>query len=115
VATDREFSFFVSVALIKPLRDRLDGRYLVHLLGSSWITDRMIDRSRGDMIPHIVLREIQAYPVPLPPLHEQHRIVAELDAWQANVDVLRRSQVKVAAELDALLPAVLDHAFRGEL
>ena len=67
VPTGREFSYFVSVALIKPLRDRLDGPYLVHLLGSNWITDRMIGKSRGDMIPHIVLREIHAYPVPLPP------------------------------------------------
>jgi restriction endonuclease S subunit len=68
VDTDREFSIFVSVALIKPLRDALDGRYLCHLLNSTWIKDRMSERSRGDMIPHIVLREIRAFPVPLPPL-----------------------------------------------
>ena len=36
VTTNQEFSYFVSVALIKPLRDRLDGRYLVHLLSSNW-------------------------------------------------------------------------------
>jgi Type I restriction modification DNA specificity domain len=77
IDTDEEFSFFVSVALLKPLRDSLDDRFLVHLLNSSWIRDRMIDKSRGDMIPHIVLREIRAFPVPLPPLSEQHRIVAE--------------------------------------
>lgn len=115
VETDKEFSFFVSVALIKPLRDRLDGRYLVHLLNSSWIKDRMIDKSRGDMIPHIVLREIRAYPVPLPPVDEQHRIVAELDALQAKVDAVKALQTETAAELDAMLPAILDKAFKGEL
>lgn len=115
VDTDKEFSFFVSVALIKPLRDRLDGRYLVHLLNSSWIKDRMIDKSRGDMIPHIVLREIRAFPVPLPPLDEQHRIVGELDALQAKVDAVKALQTETAAELDAMLPAILDKAFKGEL
>ncbi|WP_296201813.1 restriction endonuclease subunit S [uncultured Hyphomicrobium sp.] len=115
VDTDEEFSFFVSVALIKPLRDRLDGRYLVHLLNSSWIKDRMIDKSRGDMIPHIVLREIRAFPVPLPPLHEQRRIVAELDALQAMVDAVKGLQAETAAELDAMIPAILDKAFKGEL
>jgi type I restriction enzyme S subunit len=115
VATDREFSYFVSVALIKPLRDRLDGGYLVHLLNSHWITDRMIDKSRGDMIPHIVLREIQAYPVPLPPPHEQRRIIAELDAWRADLSRLQRSQAEASAELEALLPGVLDRAFEGHL
>jgi type I restriction enzyme S subunit len=115
VATNREFSYFVSVALIKPLRDRLDGRYLVHLLNSNWIRDRMIGKSRGDMIPHIVLREISAFPVPLPPLEEQGRIVAELNVFQERMDALRRLQEDTAAELDALLSAVLDRAFKGEL
>jgi type I restriction enzyme S subunit len=115
VDTDRKFSFFVSVALIKPLRDQLDGRYLVHLLNSRWIKGRVADRSRGDMIPHIVLREIRAFPVPLPPLPEQRRIVAESNALQAEVDALKRLQAETATEFDALLPSILDKAFRGEL
>jgi type I restriction enzyme, S subunit len=115
VDTDEEFSFFVSVALIKPLRDRLDGRYLVHLLNSSWIKDRMIDKSRGDMIPHIVLREIRAFPVPLPALDEQRRIVAELDALRAKLDPVKALQLQTAEELEAMLPAILDKAFKGEL
>ena len=45
----------------------------------------------------------------------QHRIVAELDAFQANVDKLKTLQAETAAELDALLPAVLDRALKGEL
>jgi type I restriction enzyme S subunit len=115
VDTDREFSFFVSVALIKPLRHKIDSNYLVHLLRSSWIRDRMIDKSRGDMIPHIVLREIRAFPVPLPPISEQRQIVAELDTLQADVDTLKRLQAETATELDALLPSILDKAFKGEL
>lgn len=115
IDTDAEFSFFVSVALIKPLRDRLDGRYLTHLLNSSWIKDRMIDKSRGDMIPHIVLREIRAFPVPLPSLDEQRRIVAELDALQSKLESVKALQAETAAKLNAMLPAILDKAFKGEL
>ena len=43
------------------------------------------------------------------------RIVAYLDDLQARVDALKRLQAETAAELDALLPSVLDKAFRGEL
>lgn len=46
---------------------------------------------------------------------EQRRIVAELNALQAQVDGLKRLQSDTAAELDALLPAILDRAFKGEL
>lgn len=40
--------------------------------------------------------------------------MAELDALQAEVDVLKRLQAETATELDALLPAILDRAFKGE-
>ena len=51
----------------------------------------------------------------IPPLSEQRRIAAYLDDLQAKVDSLKRLQTETAAELDALLPSVLDLAFKGEL
>jgi type I restriction enzyme, S subunit len=51
----------------------------------------------------------------IPSLREQRRNVAELDALQAEDDALKRLQASSAAELDALLPAILDRAFKGEL
>jgi type I restriction enzyme S subunit len=48
-------------------------------------------------------------------LPEQHRVVAYLDDLQGKVDALKTLQDKTAAELDALLPSILDKAFRGEL
>lgn len=46
---------------------------------------------------------------------EQRRIVSELDAFESQVDALRRLQSETAAELDTLLPSILDKAFKGEL
>jgi len=53
--------------------------------------------------------------IPVPPLEEQRRIVAYLDGLQARVDALKALQAQTQAELDALLPSVLDKAFKGEL
>jgi type I restriction enzyme S subunit len=47
----------------------------------------------------------------LPPIEWQNRI-AEV---RAEVDALKRLQAETAAELDALLPSILDKAFKGEL
>jgi hypothetical protein len=33
----------------------------------------------------------------------------------AELDALKRLQAETTAELDALLPSILDHAFKGEL
>ncbi len=38
-----------------------------------------------------------------------------LDGLAGQVSVLARLQTETAAELDALLPSVLDKAFKGEL
>jgi len=46
---------------------------------------------------------------------EQRRIVAYLDGLQAKVNGLRELQSETQEELDALLPSVLDKAFKGEL
>lgn len=74
-----------------------------------------IDPGRSNGVPHISHKDIEKIPFAAPPLPEQRRIVAELDALQAEVDALKRLQAETAAELDALLPALLDRAFKGEL
>jgi type I restriction enzyme S subunit len=48
-------------------------------------------------------------------LKEQRRIVAYLDSVQARLASLRELQAETQDELDALLPSVLDRAFKGEL
>jgi type I restriction enzyme, S subunit len=49
------------------------------------------------------------------PLDEQRHIVAYLDGLQAKLKALRELQSQTQVELDALLPSVLDRAFKGEL
>jgi type I restriction enzyme S subunit len=53
--------------------------------------------------------------IPLPPPEDQHRIVAYLDGLQTKVDHLRALQAETTAELDAMLPSILDKAFKGEV
>lgn len=115
VDDDRDFSFFVSVALIKPKRDKLDGKYLVHLLNSSWIRDRVTDRSRGDLLPHIVLGEIRMFPVPLPSLQEQQRLAVDLDRVLDEVACLAAERSESTLALSALWDAVIDRALEGEV
>jgi type I restriction enzyme S subunit len=50
-------------------------------------------------------------PIPVPEYWKQ----LWFDSICTKVDELRRLQAETAAELNALLPAILDRAFRGEL
>lgn len=53
--------------------------------------------------------------IPMPPLIEQRRVIAELNTLRDRIVALRHLQSGVSVELDALLPAILDKAFTGEL
>ncbi len=115
IDTDKEFSFFVSVALIKPKRARIDGEFLVWALRSPYLQERIHERSRGDMIRHLVLREIKALVVPCPPIKEQRNIAKYLDMLSEKVEALKQLQQQIALKLNALIPSILDKAFKGEL
>ncbi len=60
-------------------------------------------------------RKLKALPIALPPLTEQLSIKRELAALQTSIDGLKKLQTETAAELDALLPSILDKAFKGHL
>jgi type I restriction enzyme S subunit len=49
--------------------------------------------------------------LPMPDIDQQKRG----EALFAEVDALRRLQAETVVEIDALLPAILDRAFKGEL
>lgn len=55
--------------------------------------------------------QILTHEIWLPPIAWQNRLVEV----QAEVDAFKRLQAETATELDALLPAILDKAFKGEL
>jgi type I restriction enzyme S subunit len=45
----------------------------------------------------------------------KNQTAAKLDALQAEVAALKRQRAETTAELDALLPSILDRTFKGEL
>ena len=115
VDTEKEFSFFVSVALIKPMRDLLDGKFLTWALRSPYLQKRMKERSRGDMICHLVLREIRNLIIPLPSIPDQCRISSYLDFLQLKLDKLKKLQNETEKQIEELIPSILDKALKGEL
>lgn len=92
-----------------------DRDYLAAVLSAKPCQDFFRETTRTLAQPTLNVGQLSQTPIPVPQLKEQRRIVAELDALQEQVDTLKRLQSETAAELDALLPAILDRAFKGEL
>jgi type I restriction enzyme, S subunit len=115
VDTDRPFSIWVHVALLKLDRIKVDAGFVEQMLNSPLCRDQAAFFTRGSSNHDLGLSRMSNILFPLPPLSEQRRIVAELDALQSQVGALKKLQTETAAELDSLLPSILDRAFTGNL
>ena len=116
VQDGQRFSLGQRVMMLRPNPIQIVPRFLLHQLLSPLIQeDQIRPLCKGSASPHLNIGVLRRFIIRVPSLSEQRRIAAELDALQREVDTLGRMQAETAAELDALVPAVLDRAFKGEL
>jgi type I restriction enzyme S subunit len=101
-----------SVVGITPNAEQ-DSIFLYHYLG--FVRKHLEHVAPQSAQKNINLEILAPLPVPTLRIEEQERIAAYLDDMESRVDTLRCLQAEAAAELEALLPSVLDQAFRGEL
>ena len=93
VDTDDEFSLFVSVGLIRFSHENIAPRFLRTLLNSP-LVEGEFDRIKiggGTHTNKLNLGDLQTVALPIPPLAEQHRIVAKVDELMALCNQLKAS------------------------
>jgi type I restriction enzyme, S subunit len=98
---------------ILPTPDILESRFTQYWQRSLYY--EMREKSHGGAQPNWNGSMIKNIEIALPPLEEQRRLVVYLDGLQAQVSALRTAQAETEKELSALMPSILDKAFKGEL
>lgn len=93
----------------------INARFLAEVLSDRRCQDYFREQTRTLAQPTLNVGQLEMTPIKFPSIEEQHRIVAELDVLQAKVEEVKMLQAETAIELDAILPAILDKAFKGEL
>lgn len=79
VDTDIKFSLFVSVALLKFNSNLVNREYLINVISSPCVQKQCAENTRGVGNKNWVMRDIANTLIPIAPLNEQIRIVAELE------------------------------------
>ena len=69
----------------------------------------------GTASPHLNIGDIREFPIPLPAISEQERIVSEVESAQSIADIIDQTIVADLARAERLRQGVLGKAFRGEL
>jgi type I restriction enzyme, S subunit len=98
VDKDVEFSIFVSLTLIKP-KPILLNKFLIYYLNSPMGKSLAKKGVSSSGVVNLNVGVVRKFPIPLPPLAEQQRIVAKLDAAFAEIDRAIKDVEKQAIEV----------------
>ncbi len=116
VEKGQRFSLGQRVMLLRPDTSAvLPKFFLYQVLSPSVYEEQILPLCKGSASPHLNIASLRIFRFLLPTLGEQTHIVAHLDELGAKLDAPKRLQAETAAELGALMPTILDRAFRGEL
>lgn len=113
---NRDFCFQRHIALIRPF---YYSSYLAYVLRSSFVKMMCDEQATGIAQKTVVLSVLRNLYIPIPPLHEQHRIVEKIEELMPLVEEYDKAQ----SELDKLnesLPeqlkkSILQQAIMGKL
>jgi len=116
VQEGQRFSLGQRVMMLRPDKTLVIPKFFLYqILSPSIYEDQILPRCKGSASPHLNIGALRKFRFFLPSLPEQRRIVAYLDNLQAKVDKMKRLREGAMKELDAMLPSILDRAFKGEL
>ena len=119
VTTDREFSLFVSVALIKLIQHDMNREFLAFMIQSPLVQEQAKENTRGVGNKNWVLSAVSKTLMVVPPLEEQGRIRNRLNLILPYVERYSSSQDKLdllnANIVTDLKKSILQEAIQGKL
>ncbi|WP_228300124.1 restriction endonuclease subunit S, partial [Klebsiella pneumoniae] len=111
----RNFNQRVSLGRNDLLIRTFPSKYLTIVLNSNNILKIVRSKTMGSTAPRINMSDIKSYPIPLPPLQEQHEIVRRVELLFAYADTIEKQVNSALTRVNSLTQSILAKAFRGEL
>jgi len=115
VGNDNDFSYWVHVALLKPVSKFVDSIYLKNILNSNLCYKQAQAFTHGVGNQDLGLTRLIKIAFPLPSLSEQHEIVRRVESLFAKADAIEEQYMALKEKIDILPQAILHKAFKGEL
>jgi type I restriction enzyme S subunit len=113
-----KYSFGIIVADLMRLRPStlvVDDQFLIYAINSEPVQNQFRAITKGTTRPRVNLTIVREIQIPLPPLPEQHRIVAQIEELLSSLDKGIESLKTAQQQLKVYRQAVLKWAFEGKL
>jgi type I restriction enzyme S subunit len=111
-AAERFYFKDASVLIFKNYH-RLCPEYLRTFMRSPYWVEQIHEKSMGTTVHTLTIVRANEVPVPLPPLAEQHRIVAKVDELLALVDRLKAGLAESRAQQERLAATLIESALQA--
>ena len=85
----------------------IHNKYLYHYLGSPKVSELVVKSNNGSSQPNLSAKSVSQFLIPVPPIAEQEKIVAELDCLSGIIEK-KKQQLK---EYDALAQSIFYEMF----
>ena len=93
----------------------LSNEYICHVLRSSYFLDYTLQCGYGVKMPRLSTTDACNGVIPLPPLHEQYRIVKEIKRWFTLISMIEKEKDNLRETIKQAKAKVLDLAIHGKL
>ena len=93
----------------------LSNEYICYVLRSSYFLDYTLQCGYGVKMPRLSTTDACDGAIPLPPLHEQYRIVKEIKRWFALISMIKKEKDNLRETIKQAKSKVLDLAIHGKL
>ncbi len=115
IEDDVEFSIFVSLTLIKVDKNVLGNYFLKYYLNSDFIKRLAKKSISGSGVGNLNVGTVREFPIFLPPLPEQQRIVAILDEAFAAIEKAKANAEKNLKNAKELFESYLQGVFENKV
>ena len=106
---------FASYLIRLRIKNTVSPPYLYNYFQSPAYWQQVTDKKTGTGQPNVNGSKLANLVIPVAPPEEQKQIVNYLDHIRSQIWQIAQLQANTQTELDALLPAILDKVFKGEL
>ena len=93
----------------------ISTHYLCHVLRSAYFLDYTQQCGYGVKMPRLSTNDACKGMIPLPPLAEQHRIVAEIERWFSLIDIIENGKSDLQTTIKQAKSKILDLGIHGKL
>jgi type I restriction enzyme, S subunit len=105
---DAKFCLGQRTMLVRPMHGFIDNKYLLVALTEPHLLERAASAAIGSTVKHLRVGDVERLSIPIPPLAEQHRIVAKVDQLMSLCDQLRAAIQRCNQHSRHLADALVD-------